>query len=369
MSKSSSALGRLRGIFQKSSSRPTATTATTTTTKTKAILNTKRPKTSNPTTTDSPTIKSGTVEKMVRRFKKSSESSSFRSRHDIYSNTVKRLIKYNRLSKIHEILDHQKNFPDITNEAFTASLICLYGKAGMFDHARKLFDEMPELKCPRTVYSFNALFSACVDAGRFDEIKTFISDLRCELGITFNTVSYNIAIKAFCKMDDLESAQKVADGEKIWSRMVGMSIVPDIRSYNAKLNGLALEKRMKEAVEAAEEMKGKGLKLDVYSFNALIRGYINGEDLEEAKQWYVKMRQHNCVPDIVTFELLIPFLCEKGDVGFAVEICEEIFERKWQVRSKVLQFVVDRLVLEAKIQDAEKLVQAGKKHKHELIIP
>ncbi|KAJ6725332.1 REPEAT-CONTAINING PROTEIN putative-RELATED [Salix viminalis] len=398
MSKSSSALGRLRGIFQKSSSRPTATTATTAATKTKPILNTKRPKTSNPTTTDTPTIKSGTVEKMVRRFKKSSESSSFRSRNDIYFNTVKRLIKYNRLSKIHEILDHQKNFPDITNEAFTASLICLYGKAGMFDHARKLFDEMPELKCPRTVYSFNALFSACVDAGRFDEIKTFISDLRCELGITFDTVSYNIAIKAFCKMDDLESAQKVvdemvqravepnvitfntllngfylngkvADGERIWSRMVGMSIVPDIRSYNAKLNGLALEKRMKEAVEAAEEMKGKGLKLDVYSFNALIRGYINCEDLEEAKQWYVKMRQHNCVPDIVTFEHLIPFLCEKGDVGFAVEICEEIFERKWQVRSKVLQFVVDRLVLEAKIQDAEKLVQAGKKHKHELIIP
>ncbi|CAK7350837.1 unnamed protein product [Dovyalis caffra] len=389
MSKLSSACGRLRGIFKRSPSfKPTAIA----TTKTKTVTNTKPTKTSNPTNK-----KPGTLEKMVGKFKKSSEFSSFRSRYDIYANTVSRLIKYNRLPMIHEILDHQKNFPDITNENFTAHLIRLYGKAGMYDHARKLFDEMPELNCPRTVYSFNALLSACIDAGRFDEINTMLQDLRFVLGITFDAVSYNIAIKGFCRMGDLESAElmvdemlkrdvepnlitfntllngfylngKFIDGERIWSRMGEMSIAPDIRSYNAKLHGLALEKRMEEAIELVEEMRGKELKLDVFSFNALIRGFINGEDLEEAKQWYGEMRRLGCAPDRVTFELLIPFLCEKGDVGFAVEICDEIFERKWYAPTEVLQHVVDRLVMEDKIQDAEKLVQVGKKRKHELII-
>ncbi|KAJ6367585.1 hypothetical protein OIU78_000198 [Salix suchowensis] len=292
------------------------------------------------------TKKRSTLEKMVRRFKKLSQSSSFRSRYDIYAITVKRLIKYNRLSMINEILDHQKNFPDITNETFTAHLIYLYGKAGMFDHARQLFDEMPDLKCPRTVFTFNALLLACINARRFDEIKKLIVDLRSEMGITFDVVSYSIAINGFCKMGDLSSAEMVfdemfADGERIWSRMVEMNVVPDVRSYNAKLHALALEKRMKEAVE----------------------------DLEEAKQWYSEMRRYGCEPNRVTFQLLIPFLCEKGDVGFAVDICEEIFDKKWHARGEALQLVVNRLVMEAKIQDAEKLVQDGKKHKYELLIP
>ncbi|KAG5246831.1 pentatricopeptide repeat-containing protein [Salix suchowensis] len=311
---------------------------------------------------------------MVRRFKKLSQSSSFRSRYDIYAITVKRLIKYNRLSMINEILDHQKSFPDITNETFTAHLIYLYGKAGMFDDARQLFDEMPDLKCPRTVFTFNALLLACINARRFDEIKKLIVDLRSEMGITFDVVSYSIAINGFCKMGDLSSAEMVfdemfADGERIWSRMVEMNVVPDVRSYNAKLHALALEKRMKEAVEVVEEMREKGFKLDVFSFNALIRGFINGEDLEEAKQWYSEMRRYGCEPNRVTFQLLIPFLCEKGDVGFAVDICEEIFDKKWRARGEALQLVVNRLVMEAKIQDAEKLVQDGKKHKYELLIP
>jgi hypothetical protein len=81
------------------------------------------------------------------------------------------------------------------------------------------------------------------------------------------------------------------------------------------------------------------------------------------------MRRHGCEPNRVTFQFLIPFLCEKGDVGFAVEICEEIFDKKWHARAEVLQLVVNRLVMEAKIQDAEKLVQDGKKHKYELLMP
>ncbi|KAJ6706897.1 REPEAT-CONTAINING PROTEIN putative-RELATED [Salix viminalis] len=377
MNKSSSACGRLHGIFKKSPSfRPPATTSSAATS----------------------TQKRSPLEKMVRRFKKLSQSSPFRSRYDIYAITVKRLIKYNRLSMINEILDHQKNFPDITNETFTAHLIYLYGKAGMFDHARQLFDEMPDLKCPRTVFTFNALLLACISARRFDEIKKLIVDLRSEMGITFDVVSYSIAINGFCKMGDLSSAEmvfdemvkrdvepnlitfntllngfyldgKFADGERIWSRMVEMNVVPDVRSYNAKLHALALEKRMKEAIEVVEEMREKGFKLDVFSFNALIRGFINGEDLEEAKQWYGEMRRYGCEPNRVTFQLLIPFLCEKGDVGFAVDICEEIFDKKWHARGEALQLVVNRLVMEAKIHDAEKLVQDGKKHKYELLIP
>ncbi|KAK1396500.1 hypothetical protein POM88_006363 [Heracleum sosnowskyi] len=57
-----------------------------------------------------------------------------------------------------DILEFQKQFEDITNERFMVRLISLYGKAGMFDNARKVFDEMPELKC----VEINDLGGQCV---------------------------------------------------------------------------------------------------------------------------------------------------------------------------------------------------------------
>ncbi|KAJ4826033.1 hypothetical protein Tsubulata_046368, partial [Turnera subulata] len=338
-----------------------------------------------------PTKKRGHFEKMVERFKKSSESSKFRSRIDIYASTVRRLARYKRFSMIQEILDHQRNFLDITSEPFAAYLISLYGRVGMYDNARRLFDEMPAFNCPRTVHSFNALLSACIDSGRFEETEGIVKGLREELGITLDLVSYNIAMKGFCKMGDFANAelvvdeiaraglepnvitfntllngfyqnQRFADGERIWRQMVEMNISPNKRSYSAKLVGLALERRVEEAVELVEEMKSVWIEPDVFCFNALIRGFVICENMEEAKRWYGEMRKRDCAPDKTTFEILVPFLCNMGDLDSAVDICLEILEHKCFVETELLQLVVDGLVKESRIQDAEKLVKLGKKN-------
>ncbi|KAL0012535.1 hypothetical protein SO802_007643 [Lithocarpus litseifolius] len=151
------------------------------------------------------------LQKAVDSFKKSSESDRIRARHGIYESTVRRLATAKKFSMIEEILEAQKKYPEIAIEGFAIRLISLYGKAGMFDHAHKVFDEMPDLNCPRTVKSFNTLLAACVSTKKFDKVDEIFRGLPPKLSIEADLVSYNVVIKAFCEMGSLDTALSMFD--------------------------------------------------------------------------------------------------------------------------------------------------------------
>ncbi|KAA8519936.1 hypothetical protein F0562_014154 [Nyssa sinensis] len=333
------------------------------------------------------------LKKLVEKFKKFSESDRFRTKTGIYESTVRRLASAKRFRWIEEILEDQKKYRDISKEGFAVRLISLYGKSGMFDHASKVFDEMPKHECDRTVKSFNALLGACVYSKKFDKADGYFRELPEKLSIKPDVVSYNTLIKAFCEMGSLDSAvsmvdemekngvdpdlitfntlldvfygnNRFVDGEKIWSRMEKKNVVPDIRSYNAKLVGLVSEKKMSEAVKLVEDLGTKELKPDIFSYNALIRGYCEDGDIEEAKRWYGQVANSGCASNKATFSMLVPFVCEKGDFDFAFLLCKKIFDVRCLVDVALLQLVVDGLVKESKIEEAKMLVELGKSNNY-----
>lgn len=333
------------------------------------------------------------LQKMADKFKKSSESPKFRFRHERYSNIVRRLAAAHKFSLVEDVLEYQKKFEDIRNEQFTIRLITLYGKAGMFDHAHELFDQMPDLNCVRTVRSFNALLSACIGAGKFDKVQSILQDLPPKLGVTLDVVSFNTVIKAYCKMGNLDSAVlvldemqskgvepdlitfntllnvfygngKFADGERIWGLMESKNVVPNTRSYNSRLRGLVLNSRVKEAVKLLGEMEGKGCKPDVMSYNAVIKGFCDDGNAEEVKRWYKELRDKNCLPDRVTYVTIVPFLCQKGDFEMALELCTEVINTGLIVGAGLFKPVIDGLVKQSKIEEAKNLVELGKSNKH-----
>uniref|UniRef100_A0A5B7BJW6 Pentatricopeptide repeat-containing protein n=1 Tax=Davidia involucrata TaxID=16924 RepID=A0A5B7BJW6_DAVIN len=333
--------------------------------------------------------KERSLKKLVEKFKKCSESYRFRTKTGIYESTVRRLASAKRFRWIEEILEDQKKYMDISKEGFAVRLISLYGKSGMLDHALKVFDEMPEHNCDRTVKSFNALLGACVSSKKFDKVDEYFRELPEKLSVKPDVVSYNTLIKAFSEMGSLDSAvlmvdemekngldpdlitfntildvfywnNRFVDGEKIWARMEKKNVVPDIRSYNARLVGLVSEKKMSEAVKLIEELGTMGLKADVFSYNALIRGYCKDGNVEEAKRWYGEMSNSGIVMDRGTFSILVPCVCEEGDFDFAFLLCKKIFDGRCLVDAALLQPVVDGLVKVSKIEEAKKLVQLGK---------
>lgn len=143
---------------------------------------------------------------LIRKFKYLSKDPRFRCRHVNYESFVRRLSRTQQFSAIEDILEHQKIYPEIEDEGFVVRLISLYGKAGMFEQARKLFDEMPELNCDRTIISFNALLAACVNSKKYDKISEIFRELPGKLAIEPDVISYNTVIKALCEMGSLHSA-------------------------------------------------------------------------------------------------------------------------------------------------------------------
>ncbi|KAJ0787852.1 putative tetratricopeptide-like helical domain superfamily [Helianthus annuus] len=341
------------------------------------------------------------LKRLVHKFKNFSQSPSFRKQANVYDQTVRRLASAKKHKWVEEILEDQKQYNEISKEGFAARLISLYGKAAMFDHASKVFDEMPERKCEQTVMSFNALLGACVSAKKFDKVDGIFRELTGKMGVSPNIVSYNIMIKALCEMGSFDSVDSVfgeigkngcepdlitfntllfglysngrfVDGEKFWAKMMSASVSPDIRTYNARLVGLASEKKMVVAVELFNELCSKNLKPDMFTYNAVINGFCNDGNLQEAKKWYTKLVQSDSAPNKATFTTLIPFACKLSDFDWAVELFNRTFEHKCLVDPNVLQLVVDGLVKASRTEEAKELVEIGNSNKfrrYNLTIP
>nr|GFA34077.1 hypothetical protein [Tanacetum cinerariifolium] len=310
----------------------------------------------------------------IDTFKRASNTGPFRYSYKYYEDVVSHLARARQYSYIEEILQHQKRYKtDMSNESFVVRLMSLYGKSRMYQHARKLFDEMPEFNCPRTVLSANALLAACVNSKRLNEMPELFRELREELCIEPDEVSYNVVIKAFCEMDATDSALlvidemerngcqcslytyntildglygngKISDADKLWEVMENKNIQPDVRTYNAKVRGLIVDKRINEAIGLLDVMRSNGVKPDVYTYNGLINGFVKEDNLVEVKKWYEEMVKNEIVPDSVTYRIIVPFASKKGDYLFGFEISKEGLLREINVGRSNLQGVLDGLL-------------------------
>lgn len=333
------------------------------------------------------------LQKWVDNFKKSSERDSFRHKQGTYRFTVRRLAAAEKFSMIEEILEAQTKYDDITNEGFAIRLISLYGISGMVDHAHKLFDELPDLHCKRTVRSFNALLTAYFNAKKFDKVVQIFQELPSAVTIEPDVISYNIVIHAFCEMgssdlaistfDSMENNgvepnlisfntllnalyrnEQCSEAERLWCLMENKSIVPDVRSYNSRLRGMVNGNRILEAVELVGEMESNEIKPDVFSYAALIKGFCNEENLKEAKRWYSELQKNKCTPVLAIYTELVPLCCKVGDLNMAVELLSGAINLRLLIKEEVLKQVVDGLVKETKIKEAKMLVEQVKSSKH-----
>ncbi|KAK2437005.1 Tetratricopeptide repeat (TPR) superfamily protein [Trifolium repens] len=338
-------------------------------------------------------FKEKNLKTLVEKFKKASDITRFRKKTGIYEDTVRRLAGAKRFRWVRDIIEHQKNYSDISNEGFSARLITLYGKSKMHRHAQKLFDEMPQRNCNRSVLSLNALLAAYLHSKQYDVVERLFKELPDQLSVKPDLVSYNTYIKALLEMGSYDSAVSVIDemekngvntdlitfntlldglysngrfedGEKLWEKIGEKNVTPDIRTHNARLLGLAVAKKTGEAVEFYEEMEKKGLKPDIFSFNALIKGFANEGNLDEAKKWFDEIGKSEYEPGKGTYSIILPFLCEKGDLKTAFEMVKNIFYNRCRVDVSLLQLVVDKMVSESMVVEAKEIVEQGKKNSY-----
>ncbi|PHT29940.1 hypothetical protein CQW23_30439 [Capsicum baccatum] len=351
------------------------------------------------TTCSKPTNRS--AQAIVDSFKKSSECPQFRRNRFHYETAVRQLTEAKHFSGIIDIIEHQKNYPDIRNEYFVVRLILLYGKVKMDHRARNLFDEMPQLNCPRTVFSFNALLEAYLKSEKYHKIGDLFRELPSKLSIEPDLVSYNTAIKAMCKaswldsavylMDEIESRgikpnivtcntllnafyenRRFSEADNLWDMMEKKNIIPNLCSFNIKLTSLVIANEVSKANQFFDEIVNKGFKPDAFSYNTMIKMGITQGNLEEVKMWYEKMLQNDCLPDHKPFTMLVTFACSSKDFDFALRLCKKAMKSHKAICNRIMQRVVDGLVEHSKIENAKELVKLAEScgsFRYELSLP
>ncbi|KAK3165655.1 hypothetical protein QOZ80_1AG0036050 [Eleusine coracana subsp. coracana] len=254
-------------------------------------------------------------DKLVSKFLASTPSYRFRDRHHVYEVAVSRLASFGRHDAVAAIIDAQKPFLDAEGQDFAVRLVRLYGRASMPSQAAATFHDLPPKH--KSVITFNALLSACLDSRDFSALATAFRKIPALYPTIIPSVhTYNILICALCQKRELSAALDVItlmeksgvspdiisfntllngfyhnapmdDALKIWDMMKERNVEPDTNSYNAKLQGLVSEGRIEDAAALIEMMEKDGPKPDTVSYNELIRGYCNKERLDDANKGVV----------------------------------------------------------------------------------
>ncbi|KAL5557257.1 hypothetical protein UlMin_039493 [Ulmus minor] len=303
---------------------------------------------------------------------------------------VRRLAKSRRFSDIESLLESHKNDPKIKQEPYLSTLIRSYGRAGMFDHAMKTYDQMDEFGTPRSAASFNSLLTACNQSKLFDKVPELFNEIPKKYGFFPDKISYGILVKSYCDsgkpekameimrdmeknglevtavtfttvMDALYRKGKSEEAEGLWETMLENGCEIDVAAYNVRIMHSHGGGEPEKVQALIEEMGNAGLKPDTISYNYLMTCYCKGGKMDEAKKVYEGLEEKGCNPNAATFRTLIFYLCRNEDF----EKGYKVFKKSVKVHKipdfNTLKHLAYGLVKKKKMKEAKGMIRTIKK--------
>ncbi|KAK9948647.1 hypothetical protein M0R45_004214 [Rubus argutus] len=182
---------------------------------------------------------------------------------------VRRLAKSHRFADIESFIESHKNDPKIKQEPYLSTLIRSYGRAGMFDHALRTYEQMDQL------------------------------------------VSYGILIKSFCEAGKPEKAIETL------RMMEEKGIEVDVTAYNVKImyahvNGSPkMCGMMDEADKVYRGLEANRLNPNAATFRTLVFYLCKNEDFDKAYRVFKKSVEMHKIPDFSTLKFLAEGLMKK----------------------------------------------------------
>ncbi|KAI3868065.1 hypothetical protein MKX03_035281 [Papaver bracteatum] len=345
--------------------------------------------TTNTTTNSSPSISNRVARsELQREFDPDKALSIYLSVSDHSTRTrdltIKRLAKSRRFSDIESLIESQKESPKITEEPFLSSLIKSYGRAGMFDHALRTFDQMEELGTPRSVLSFNAILMAC----KADQVPKLFNEVSEKYKISPDKVSYGILVRSYCEsgspksgltvlkemeeknveitavtytilLDAFYKKECIEEADKIWKEMAEKGLL-DVTAFNVRIMQTHLGPT-EDVLSLIDEMRTLGLVPDAVTYNNLLICYCNHGLMEEAKKVYESFAENKCVPNVVTFTNFIYYLCKNGEVDKGFEVFKDSLKRDKLPNFTTMKYLVQGLFEKSKLEEAKQVIDIAKK--------
>ncbi|XP_022132921.1 putative pentatricopeptide repeat-containing protein At5g37570 [Momordica charantia] len=176
----------------------------------------------------------------------------------------------------------------------TTSLVNVYGKGGLVDCARKVFDGMSQ----KNVVSWTAMIVGYSNIGNLVEAKKLFDSMPER-----NVASWNALIGGCMKMGDLKSAEKVFD------EMPEKNVV----SFTTMIDGYAKAGDMVSARKLFQQAPER----DIVAWSALISGYTQNGHPNEAVETFLEMGLRNVKPDEFVLASLMSACSQVGNLDLA----------------------------------------------------
>ncbi|RYQ95015.1 hypothetical protein Ahy_B08g089994 isoform B [Arachis hypogaea] len=226
---------------------------------------------------------------------------------------------------LEKVLDQMKREKRVFIEKNFIVMFKAYGKAHLPEKAVDLFRRMEvEFQCKKTVKSLNSVLNVIIQDGLFNRALEFYSDVDAStsLNIQPNVLTFNLIIKALCKLGLVDKAIEA------FREMPPRGCAPDTYTYSTLMDGLCKEGRIDEAILLLDEMQIEGTFPTPAVFNVLINALCKKGDLERTSKLVDNMFLKGCVPNEMTYNALVHGLCLKGKLNKAVDLLNQMVSNK-----------------------------------------
>ncbi|KAM3274081.1 hypothetical protein ACQJBY_043331 [Aegilops geniculata] len=195
--------------------------------------------------------------------------------------------------------------PSHSTPHILTSLLNLYAKCGLLQHARSVLEEMP---CPSTV-SWTALITAYMDAGRAREAVAVARD----------AFASGVRPDSFMAARVLTACARVADlgtGEAVWRTAEREGIASSVFVATAAVDLYVKCGEMAKAREVFDRMPEK----NVVAWGAMVSGYASKGHTQEALQLFFAMQAQGVRPNCRTVAGALSACTQLGAFDLAQQV-------------------------------------------------
>ncbi|CAA6653955.1 unnamed protein product [Spirodela intermedia] len=189
-------------------------------------------------------------------------------------------------------------------------------RAGHWEDAREMFDEMLLRGVSRDVFTYNTFIDAVCKCGNMEMAVWLLTEMRVS-NVLPNVVTYSTLMDGYSKLDRFEEALRLYDELK------SVGITPDRVCFNTLLSIFVKMGRYEDVVRTSEEMDRLGIDRDIVTYNALIAGYGKQGRFETVSYLVQKMKEEKIQPNVLTYSTLIDVYSKAGMYQSAMDMYME----------------------------------------------
>lgn len=251
-------------------------------------------------------------------FDLASRQPNFRHSYATCHTLILKLGRSHHFSLMQALISSLKSHHYSISPSLFTHIIQIYGDAKLPEKALKTFYTILEFNIKPLTKHLNCILEILVANNNFLRPAFDLFRSAHRYGVSPNTKSYNILMRAFCLDGDLSIAYS------LFNQMFKRDVLPDVESYRILMQGLCRKSQVNKAVDLLEDMLNKGFVPDTLSYTTLLNSLCRKKKLKEAYKLLCRMRVKGCNPDIVHYNTVISGYCKVDRAADACKVLDDM---------------------------------------------